>query len=55
MKPNDLEKVLASSRIQYKVVVPEETARRACRAIERMLDQRPRRLRPEGRVSAPVD
>jgi len=39
MKLNDLEKVLASLEdLEFKVIVPEETARRARRAIERMLE-----------------
>ena len=39
MKLNDLEKVLASLEdLEFKVIVPDETARRARRAIERMLE-----------------
>jgi quinolinate synthase len=39
MKLNDLEKVLASLEdLEYKVIVPEEIARRARQAIERMLE-----------------
>jgi quinolinate synthase len=39
MKLNDLEKVLRSLEdLEYKVIVPEETARRARLAIERMLE-----------------
>ena len=57
MKLNDLEKVLASLEdLEYRVIVPEETARRARRAIERMLEiSDPGAFVQEGGSSAPVD
>jgi len=57
MKLNDLEKVLASLEdLEFKVIVPEETARRARRAIERMLEiSDPGAYVQKAGSSAPVD
>ena len=57
MKLNDLEKVQASLEdLEYKVIVPEEIARRARRAIERMLEiSDPGAYVQKAGANAPVD
>jgi quinolinate synthase len=57
MKLNDLEKVLWSLEdLEYKVIVPEDIARRARRAIERMLEiSDPGAYVQKAGASAPVD